>query len=87
MNPILRKTTGIVTGTAHGSIVEGPDGNLWQFYTIVMSNPPGGRRVGMDPVGFDQQGNLFVRGPSETPQWGPGVVADPARHGDRARSR
>ena len=36
----------------------------------------------MDPVGFDARGNLFVRGPSETPQWGPGVVADPARHGD-----
>jgi xylan 1,4-beta-xylosidase len=82
INPILRKTTGVVTGTAHGSIVEGPDGNLWQFYTIVLSNPPGGRRVGMDPVGFDARGNLFVRGPSETPQWGPGVVADPARHGD-----
>ena len=82
MNPILRKTSGVVTGTAHGSIVEGPDGNLWQFYTIVMSNPPGGRRVGMDPVGFDERGNLFVRGPSETPQWGPGAVADPARRGD-----
>jgi hypothetical protein len=82
VNPILRKTTGVVTGTAHGSIVEGPDGHLWQFYTIVMSNPPGGRRVGMDPVGFDARGNLFVRGPSETPQWGPGAVADPARHGD-----
>jgi xylan 1,4-beta-xylosidase len=82
VNPVLRKTTGIVTGTAHGSIVEGPDGNLWQFYTIVLSNPPGGRRIGMDPVGFDERGNLFVRGPSETPQWGPGAVADPARRGD-----
>jgi len=82
VNPVLRKTTGVVTGTAHGSIVEGPDGNLWQFYTIVLSNPPGGRRIGMDPVGFDERGNLFVRGPSETPQWGPGAVADPARHGD-----
>jgi hypothetical protein len=82
VNPILRKTTGVVTGTAHGSIVEGPDGNLWQFYTIVLSNPPGGRRIGMDPVGFDQRGNLFIRGPSETPQFGPGVVADPARQGD-----
>jgi xylan 1,4-beta-xylosidase len=82
VNPVLRKTQGVVTGTAHGSIVEGPDGHLWQFYTIVLSNPPGGRRIGMDPVGFDARGNLFVRGPSETPQWGPGVVADPARHGD-----
>lgn len=81
-NPILRKTTGVVTGTGHGSVVKGPDGNFWQFYTIVLANPPGGRRIGMDPVGFDEQGNLFVRGPSETPQWGPGVVDDPARHGD-----
>jgi hypothetical protein len=53
-----------------------------QFYTTVMSNPPGGRRIGMDPVGFDERGNLFVRGPSETPQWAPGVVPDPARDGD-----
>lgn len=82
INPILRKTTGIVTGAAHGSIVEGPDGTLWQFYTMVMNNPPGGRRIGMDPVGFDARGNLFVHGPTETPQWGPGVVKDPATHGD-----
>ncbi len=81
-NPILRNTTGIVTGTAHGCVVKGPDGNFWQFYTIVLANPPGGRRIGMDPVGFDKDGNLFVRGPSETPQWAPGVVDDPARQND-----
>jgi hypothetical protein len=62
--------------------VKGPDGNWWQFYTIVLANPPGGRRLGMDPIGFDRNGNMFVRGPSETPQWAPGVVADPARDGD-----
>lgn len=81
-NPILRQTTGVVTGTGHGCIVKGPDGHFWQFYTIVLANPPGGRRLGMDPVGFDGNGNLFVRGPSETPQWAPGVVDDPARQGD-----
>jgi hypothetical protein len=81
-NPILRKTTGIVTGPGHGCVVKGPDGHFWQFYTIVLANPPGGRRIGMDPVGFDEKGNLFVRGPSETPQWAPGVVADPVRQGD-----
>jgi hypothetical protein len=31
----------------------------------------------MDPVGFDEDGNLFVRGPSEAPQWVPGVKAQP----------
>jgi xylan 1,4-beta-xylosidase len=81
-NPLLRKTTGIVTGPGHGCIVKDPDGNWWVFYTIVLANPPGGRRLGMDPVGFDAQGNMFVRGPSDTPQWAPGVVANPARDGD-----
>jgi xylan 1,4-beta-xylosidase len=80
-NPVLRKTTGVVTGPGHGCVVQGPDGNWWQFYTIVLSNPPGGRRLGMDPIGFDAGGNMFVRA-RETPQWAPGVVANPAKNGD-----
>ena len=81
-NPVLRNAVGVVTGTAHGSLIQGPDDNWWQFYTIVLANPPGGRRIGMDPVGFDENGNLFVSGPNDTPQWAPGIVADPARNGD-----
>ena len=81
-NPFLRKTSGIVTGPGHGSVVKGPDGNWWVFYTIVMQNPPGGRRIGMDPVGFDANGNMYVREVSETPQWAPGVVDNPVRNGD-----
>lgn len=77
-NPLLRKTEGLVTGPAHGSIVEGPDGQLWQFYTIVLSNPPGGRRIGMDRVIFDKYGNMSVT-VTDTPQWGPGVVIDAAK--------
>jgi xylan 1,4-beta-xylosidase len=69
-NPLLRKIDGLVTGTAHGSIVEGPDGNLWQFYTIVLSNPPGGRRIGMDRISFDKDGNMSVV-VTETPQPAP----------------
>ena len=60
-NPLLRKTDGLVTGPGHGSIVEGPDKHLWQFYTIVLCNPPGGRRIGMDPVAFDKDGNFRPR--------------------------
>jgi xylan 1,4-beta-xylosidase len=82
VNPILRQTTGVVTGPAHGCVVEGPDGNLWQFSTLVMNNPPGGRRLAMDPIGFDKDGNMFVTRASDTPQWAPGVVADPARNSD-----
>jgi xylan 1,4-beta-xylosidase len=80
-NPLLRKTEGLVTGPAHGSIVQGPDGNLWQFYTIVLSNPPGGRRIGMDPVAFDKDGNMSVR-VTDTPQWAPGVVKNAGADSD-----
>ena len=81
-NPLLRKTTGIVTGPGHGCVVQGPDGNWWVFYTIVLANPPGGRRIGMDPIAFDAGGNPYTLGPSDTPQWAPGIVSDPVRHGD-----
>ena len=77
-NPLLRKTEGLVTGPAHGSMVEGPDGNLWQFYTIVLSNPPGGRRIGMDRVVFDKKGNISVQ-VTDTPQWAPGAISDPTQ--------
>jgi xylan 1,4-beta-xylosidase len=77
-NPLLRRTDGLVTGPAHGSIVEGPDKNLWQFYTIVLSNPPGGRRVGMDRVLFGKDGHMAVK-VTDTPQWAPGAVDDPTQ--------
>jgi hypothetical protein len=83
-NPLLRQTHGVNTGPGHGSAVLGPDGNWWQFYLTVLTAPPGGRRIGMDPIGFDSNGRMFVRDgvPSETPQWAPGVVKDPARGND-----
>ncbi|MDR1556546.1 MAG: family 43 glycosylhydrolase [Tannerellaceae bacterium] len=78
-NPLLRKTEGLVTGTAHGCIVEGPDGNLWRFYTIVLSNPPGGRRIGMDRVRFDKEGNISVN-VTDVPQWAPVKGLDTENH-------
>lgn len=77
-NPLLRRTDGLVTGAAHGCIIEGPDKNLWQFYTIVLSNPPGGRRIGMDRITLDKDGNLAVK-VTDTPQWAPNTGLDPAR--------
>ena len=41
-NPILRTTTGLITGTAHGCVVEGPHNSLWAFYTV---RAGGGARV------------------------------------------
>ena len=75
-NPLLRKTEGLVTGTAHGSIVQAPDGEWWQFYTIVLSNPPGGRRIGMDRVSFDEDGLMSVT-VTDSPQPAPGFKANP----------
>jgi xylan 1,4-beta-xylosidase len=83
-SPLLRQTNGVNTGPGHGSVVKGPDGNWWQFYLTVLTSPPGGRRIGLDPVGFRKDGSMYVRGgvPSETPQWAPGVTANPVRDGD-----
>ena len=78
-NPLLRKTEGLVTGTAHGSIVKYKD-EWWQFYTIVLSNPPGGRRIGMDKVEFDADGLMYCT-VTDTPQPAPGVTA---KKGERA---
>ena len=74
-NPLLRKMEGLVTGTAHGSIVKmaGKD-EWWQFYTIVLGNPPGGRRIGMDKVTFDSDGYMYCT-ITDTPQPAPGTVA------------
>lgn len=74
-NPLLRKTDGLVTGTAHGSIVQIPGKDeWWQFYTIVLSNPPGGRRIGMDKVTFDADGLMYCT-VTDTPQPAPGKQA------------
>ncbi len=79
-NPILIAPRGnFVNGAAHHSIVEGPDGTLWCFYTtLVRIEHAFERRIGMDPAGFDGDGDLFVAGPTETPQLAPGSIPHPA---------
>lgn len=78
-NPILLQKGGLINGCGHHSVVEGPDGTLWCFYTLLVRIEHGfERRIGMDPVGFDANGDMFVRGPSEDPQFAPGVVKDPS---------
>lgn len=68
-NPILRATTGLVTGTAHGCVVEGPHGSLWAFYTVRAAAVHGfERRLGMDPAFVGEDGELHVTGASSLPQ-------------------
>ncbi len=78
-SPILVHKNGLINGTGHHSVIEAPDGTLWAFYTLLYRNWNRWleRRIGMDPVGFDEYGNMFINGPSEMPQWAPGVKANP----------
>jgi len=80
-SPILRNREGLISGTGHHCIIAGPDGSLWAFYTVLYLNWNGmkglERGIGMDPVGFDAKGNIFIKGASNTPQWNPGVKATP----------
>ena len=66
--PMLHSPYGIVTGTGHGGMAKGPNGSVWQFYTCrIAQTHPFERRVGMDRVQFDAQGNPTVQVTS-TPQ-------------------
>jgi hypothetical protein len=83
-NPILIAPTGsFVNGCGHHSMVSGPGGTLWCVYTtLVRVEHAFERRIGMDPAGFDADGNLFVAGPTSIPQLAPGVAANPSEKND-----
>jgi xylan 1,4-beta-xylosidase len=77
-NPILVQKGGMINGTAHHSVFPGPSGKLWAVYTTLIRNTHlYERRLGIDPVGFDENGEMFISGPSETPQFAPGIKSDP----------
>lgn len=68
-NPILIQRGGMLNGCGHHTIVEGPDKKLWCFYQVLLRRFLAlERRLAMDPVRFDADGNLFVDGPSEQPR-------------------
>jgi len=68
-NPILRSPSGLITGTGHGCLVEGPHNSLWAFYSIRSTQVHGfERRLGMDPALIGLDGELHVDGPSEVPR-------------------
>lgn len=72
-NPILRTVDGLITGTAHGSIIAGPDNELWAFYSVRASVIHAfERRLGMDRATVDSNGELYVIGATSLPQLLPG---------------
>ncbi len=82
-NPILQGRHGLVNGPGHGCLVEGPEKTLWAFYTCCCCYyHVFERRLGMDPAGIDEQGNLFVHGSTDTPQWAPGLKRSPEQGND-----
>jgi xylan 1,4-beta-xylosidase len=79
-NPIFRSTSGLVTGTGHGSIAKGPGDGWWVFYSIAAGAAHGfERRVGMDPVEFDSRGEMRIPRATSTPQFLPGRAPGGAR--------
>lgn len=77
-SPFLLSKTGLVRGTGHGSIVDGPKDTAWVFYTCCVCY--GGafeRRIGFDPIGFDENGDIIRVNVSENPVYAPGVIKKP----------
>ena len=67
-NPFFRNVDGLITGTAHGCIVAGPEDRLWTIYTVRAGVVHGfERRLGMDRVEIDPNGELFVPASTSLP--------------------
>lgn len=82
-NPFTSKRYGITRGAGHGCLVDGPDGTLWVFYTCIFCyNYKYERRIGMDPVGIDENGELYCPVLTDTPQYAPGVMKHPEAGND-----
>lgn len=82
-DPLTEKRTGLLRGAGHGCIVEGPNNTLWTFYTSLYTfHHKYERRIGMDPIGIDENGELFCPAVTETPQYAPGVLAHPEQGND-----
>lgn len=77
-NPLTEKRFGLMRGAGHGSIVEGPNHTYWIFYTCIFCfNHRYERRIGMDPIGIDENGEMYCPQVTETPQYAPGVLEHP----------
>lgn len=60
-NPAAQKNHGRVCGTGHGCWCKGPEGKVFQFYTALVRHIHiYERRIGMDEVLFDAEGNASV---------------------------
>ena len=82
-SPFLSGRTGLVNGPGHGCLVNGPGDSVWAFYTCcVCHHYRFERRIGMDPVAFDENGDIVPTTATEMPQFAPGVKPDPGSGND-----
>lgn len=75
-NPILFSTNAKISGPGHNSVTTSPDGKeLFIVYHIHTDplHPSGDRQVCIDRMGFQEDGSLYVKGPTDTPQEFPSV--------------
>ena len=79
-DPLTEKRHGLVRGAGHGSIVEGPNNTYWVFYTNIFGfNHIFERRISMDVIGIDENGELYCPETTEVPQFAPGVLKNPEK--------
>jgi xylan 1,4-beta-xylosidase len=72
-NPIFKKGDGIF-GPGHGSVIKTPDGQLWLVYHQQKSGARGWNRIiCIDPLRFDDQGNLRGKASRAVSRPAPGV--------------
>ena len=76
-NPLTEHRQGLVSGAGHGSVAHGPGNSLWAFYTTTLGYAHiFERRIGMDPVFVDENGELCCK-VTDTPQFGCGEAEHP----------
>ncbi len=69
-SPFTRKTSGVVRGPGHGSVVKGPDDSLWVFYTCTLCHLNHlERMIGYDRIVINSDGDLVCPEITETPQF------------------
>ncbi len=77
-SPFITKRHGTFKGAGHGSIAKGPNDTVWTFYTGVIAYATFVERfVGMQPLGFDENGDIIPTVADDNPQWLPGVKENP----------
>ena len=82
-SPFTKKTSGVVRGPGHGSVVAGPNDTYWVFYTCTLCHYHHlERMIGYDRVVFNENGDIVCPEVTENPRFAPGDERFFTRNGD-----